>query len=61
VSSVDSTDAGTYIVTVSGACGTDISDAIMVSVREAVTITTQPDSIETCGGEDIIFEVVAVV
>lgn len=45
--------AGSYTVTVSDACGTDVSDAIVVSVNEVPAHTLMQDVFTACEGESI--------
>ncbi|MDM8161316.1 gliding motility-associated C-terminal domain-containing protein [Labilibaculum sp. K2S] len=53
--SVDAADAGTYVCTVSGNCGVDITYTIDVTVLEAPVITKGLDAIaEVCEGESLV-------
>lgn len=53
-------DAGTYTVTVTGACGTVTSANAVVNITPVTAITTQPVSQSGCSGTNITFNVTAV-
>lgn len=52
-------DAGTYTVTVTGACGSVISGNALVNITPTTAITTQPVTQSGCTGSNITFTVVA--
>ena len=52
-------DAGTYTVTVTGACGTVISGNAVVNITPTTAITTQPVTQSGCTGSNITFTVAA--
>jgi len=54
----DSSDAGSYKVTISGACGSVTSDAAVLTVNALPTITRQPsDQTNLCEGSSASFSV----
>ncbi|KPK80046.1 MAG: hypothetical protein AMS27_17420, partial [Bacteroides sp. SM23_62_1] len=52
-------DAGNYQCIISGTCGSKTSNTVVMSVDEALAITTQPVNKNACIGDNIIFGVVA--
>ncbi|MDP4207584.1 MAG: immunoglobulin domain-containing protein [Bacteroidota bacterium] len=59
ISAVASSDAGSYTVVVTGACGNITSNAATLTVNAATSITTQPLSQSVCTGVSATFSVVA--
>jgi hypothetical protein len=51
--------AGTYAVVVTNACGMKMSSNAVLTVNEAATIVTQPQSAATISGETVAFSVIA--
>ena len=52
-------DAGNYTCVVSGTCGTITSDAATLTVKELISISSQPQSIEINKGKQAVFSVAA--
>jgi hypothetical protein len=55
VASVGTADAGTYTVVLSNPCGSDTSDAAVVSINGSVGIAAQFNDRTACKGEAILF------
>ena len=52
-------DLGTYTCDVIGNCTTVTSNGAVLSVKNPVSITSQPDNLTLCNGSDAIFDVIA--
>lgn len=59
VAATTATDAGSYTVTVSNGTGTVTSSAAVLTVNTKPAITTQPASVSTTVGQNVMFSVVA--
>jgi hypothetical protein len=59
VSNAQSINAGSYTVDVTGSCGTTTSNAAVLTVNPATSITTQPVGTAGCEGQNTTFTVVA--
>jgi hypothetical protein len=59
ISSVASSDAGSYTCDITSLCGFISSNAGVLTVNTPVTITTQPANVSACTGDNAIINVVA--
>ncbi len=59
VSNAQSANAGNYTVEITGGCGTTTSNAALLTVNPATSITTQPVGTAGCEGQNTTFTVVA--
>jgi hypothetical protein len=59
VSNAQSINAGSYTVDVTGGCGTTTSNAAVLTVNPATSITSQPVGTAGCEGQNTTFTVVA--
>jgi hypothetical protein len=59
VSNAQSANAGSYTVEITGGCGTTTSNAAVLTVNPATSITTQPVGTAGCEGQNTTFTVVA--
>ncbi len=59
LNNVSAADAGTYSVTVSGACGNPVSASASLTVNQAVAVVGGPVSLTNCPGDSATFSVSA--
>lgn len=59
ITGVSAADAGSYRCTVSNICATVTSNPAVVTINQAVTITTEPSSLNQCEGQTAFFSVAA--
>ncbi|WP_247235664.1 T9SS type A sorting domain-containing protein [Telluribacter sp. SYSU D00476] len=59
INHVENAHAGSYDVVVTGSCGSVTSNAVSLTIRQPVTIQTQPVAQAQCAGESVTFTVAA--
>jgi trimeric autotransporter adhesin len=59
IATTTSTDAGNYDVVVTGSCGSQTSNAVLLTVNALTAITTQPAAQTACAGSAATFSVTA--
>src|SRR5207249_4053141 len=59
LTNVSASDAGSYSVVVSGACGNPLTNSASLTVEQAVVVTSAPVSLTNCPGTSASFSVSA--
>lgn len=59
ITGVLKSDIGTYSCDVIGQCGTITSNGAFLSVKQPAVITSQPDNLTVCNGDDAVFDIIA--
>src|SRR5207247_9998139 len=57
LNNVSSTDAGTYSVVVSGACGNPVTNSASLTVNQNVSVSSGPRNLINCTGSSASFSV----